>query len=129
MGRKARLKKQRRQGSKNVPDIGQAWMGVHGQSPCYMAVRPTVNYVVDWHPGRKEAKITIPSTQLGQIETMTLLTYCDSSAELKTIKRVIEICGFGTEGLPKIEKRFYCEESQRWVVPVQVNLRLFYDLA
>ena len=107
--------------------MGNAWLNTHGSKPMQICIVGNDSSLIKWDKLNKRAMVTIASCQLGQVETLALLTRCDSAKELGRIKKVLAM-GFATEGKPRLDKRFYCQDTGRWVVPVAVNLRLFYDL-
>ena len=107
--------------------MGDAWLKTHGSKLMQICIVGGSPCVIERDELNRRAMITIASCQLGQVETLALLTRCDSAKELGKIKKVLAM-GFATEGRPRLDKRFYCQDTGRWVVPVGVNLRLFYDL-
>ena len=131
MGRASKRKQRRHQHqqptSTHAADIGNEWLKVHGDAPIHIGILPTLNYENRWLPDELLARVRIPSVQIGQAEQICFLTPCDSLYEAQgPINKVIQ-SGFATQGKPLLSRRFYCHESRSWVVPVLVNLRLFYE--
>ena len=139
MGRISKLRKQRRQGNsdqqqqpshntKALPDRGDQWLNENGAATVHMCIVGNKDtHMLEFNPEDGLARITIFSYENGQVETVTLLTNCDDLQELLKIRAVVAM-GFATNGRASLEKRFYCQTTKRWITPIQVNLRLFYDL-
>lgn len=127
MGRSSRLRKQRRERDEcpRCADMGEQWVRVHGTAAMNVCCLPTDNYLLEWHSLDGFARVMVPSMQLGQVESLTMITLCDSEREVHEIRTLLAE-GFATKGFPQIQLRFYCDESQRWVVPVSVSMRQFY---
>jgi hypothetical protein len=138
MGRISRLRQQRRQtsdsttGSRSLDvrkDLGNDWLEKHGSKPAHILMRPSdqpVPVEIDEESGT--ASVFVASCNgLNQVDVMVLLTPCKSVHEAMTIRKVVRH-GFSTQGWPQLQKRHYCDELGKWITPIAVDLRLFYDL-
>ena len=136
MGRISKLRKQRRQGNSTdtraqdkpvVHDVGNAWVKVNGVKPLHVQMMANPNYIIQWECDSNTLLITVPHSDLGQFESMAILAPCESPKELGLIRQLLAQ-GFSVDGFPLLQKRFWCDATERWVVPVAIYLRQFYSL-